>query len=84
MLETVGIVLLIVEVIAFLFFTYAHYFNKKIARTKTIFVAVVFLINFALYLSLFIELKRTTGEGNIALGVIKAIFSSIWIQSLIR
>ena len=77
MLETVGIVLLIVEVIAFLFFAYAHYFNKKIGRTKTIFVAVVFLINFTLYLSLFIELKRTTGEGNIALGVIKAIFSSI-------
>lgn len=77
MLETVGLVLLIVEIIAFLFFTYAHFFNKKFSYTKTIFVTVVFLINFTLYISLFIEVKNTTGEGNVALGVIKAIYSSI-------
>lgn len=77
MLQTVGLIILIAEILAFSFFIYAHYFNKKISHTKTIFVSVVFLINFSLYLSLFIEQKITTGEGNIPLGVIKAIFSSI-------
>ena len=77
MLHNVGIVLLIVEIIALLFFVYAHYINKKLPFTKAIFVAVVFSINFTLYMFLFAEEIVTTGEGNIALGIIKSIFASV-------